>query len=196
MKPATKIIVLFLAAAMLASCYKPSPVKEEITATDLPTIQPAATMTPFQPEPTPTESPRGYQDLIFFIDPSAPPALRAQLPENIKRTDQAELADLSLAPLPGVDQGAGHSQRRDVAYFADPCAGQPRRCGPRHATHQGTGQRQRGRPGRGGQGTRQAGQQGGRGAVERCDGQGYAEGTGHILRCLPAPGRQPLSEGR
>lgn len=106
MKPATKIIVLFLAAAMLASCYKPSPVKEEITATDLPTIQPAATMTPFQPEPTPTESPRGYQDLSFFIDPSAPPALRAQLPENIKRTDQAELADLSLAPLPGVDQGA------------------------------------------------------------------------------------------
>ncbi len=105
MKPASKMIYLILATALLAGCSAPRLV-EQPTTTDAPTPLPAPSATPFQPEPTPTEAPRQYGDFIFYIHPAAPAMLRAQLPADLRISDQPELADLYLAPLQAGEAGA------------------------------------------------------------------------------------------
>ncbi len=106
MRPALKLTMLILAAALLAGCYAPSRLVEQPAVTDAPTPIPLPSATPFQPEPTPTETPRQYGDFIFYIHPAAPAVLRAQLPADLRITDQAELADLSLGPLQAGETGA------------------------------------------------------------------------------------------
>ncbi len=106
MKPALKTTLLILAAALLAGCYAPSRLVEQPAATDAPTPNLLPSATPFQPEPTPTESPRKYGDFVFYIHPAVTAALRTQLPADLRITDQPELADLSLAPLQPGETGA------------------------------------------------------------------------------------------
>lgn len=106
MKPASKMIVLILAAVLLTGCSAPARLVEQPAATEAPIPTPSPSPTPFQPEPTPTESPRQYRDLVFFVHPAVPAALRAQLPADLLMTVQPELADLSLVPLPPGESGA------------------------------------------------------------------------------------------
>jgi poly-gamma-glutamate synthesis protein (capsule biosynthesis protein) len=109
MKPARKIIILFVLTAVLTGCLTQAPATEPagVTTTTIKTQIPQRnpSATPFQPEPTPTESPRTYQDFLFYIDPATPEMLRGQLPAGMNQTDQPELADLSLIPSAEVSQG-------------------------------------------------------------------------------------------
>jgi len=110
MKSARMMMVISVAAALLAGCAKLPVSSETATSTTFPTtlskLQLTATATPFQPELIPTELPRDFQDLRFYLDPDVPEMLREQLQEGLNLTDQVELADLSLHPLPEAASGA------------------------------------------------------------------------------------------